>query len=377
MYAENFGDNSFSPYGGRGYTSLVDTRLLELRSGLFFHYPRSSGGRGKSVMFFLPFWENPSIKESNNANLAEYKVINRNGSLFAHTGTRSRKISVDFTLTLPHIYQSHNSVEKAVHNMAYLAKDITYKEREKFRQLNAYNSNLEVMEALGFRGQHKDVNGAQEAYNQWRRAWMAIHHGEEDTSWTKNIKSALTDSEYFLHNSPTVNDDPLLSFVKPQIERNQQRRTNFAQKLLKTAADTTRVKSEAKATAKNDKFLRMVRSVSYLIDIVRSSITNNAETTSLSPPMVRIRNGAMYRDTPCICKGYKISVDDKAGMDLRTLLPNRIKISLDLLEVRTGNFGSFSPGEYIDRDNLVGWEAVIGGSGFDPGELTGEKASVG
>jgi len=376
MYAENFGNNSFSPYGGRGYTSLVDTRLLELRSGLFFHYPRSSGGRGKSVMFFLPFWENPSIKESNNANLAEYKVINRNGSLFAHTGTRSRKITVDFTLTLPHIYQSYNSIEKAVHNMTYLAKDITYLEREKFRQLNAYNSDLEGMEALGFRGQHKDVNGAKESYEQWKRAWMAIHHGEEDTAWLKKINDLQSTGDFIATNSPAVQDDPLLSFAKQSVDERTAKRA-FAQKFLKAGIDMSRVKAEAKATAKNANFLRMVRSVAYLVDIVRSSITNNAETTSLSPPMVRIRNGAMYRDTPCICKGYKISVEDKAGMDLRTLLPNRIKISLDLLEVRTGNFGSFSPGEYIDRDNLVGWEAVIGGSGFDPGELKGEKASVG
>ena len=85
--------------------------------------------------------------------------------------------------------------------------------------------------------------------------------------------------------------------------------------------------------------------------------------------MIRVRHGAMYRDTPCICKSYKISVDDKMGMDLKTLMPYRIKVTLDLMEVRTGDFGTFSPGEYTKRDNLVGWEAVVGGKGVDPGSL--------
>jgi hypothetical protein len=44
------------------------------------------------------------------AKLAEYNPINRNGSLYAHTGAKSRKISLSFSLSLPHIHQSLKGV---------------------------------------------------------------------------------------------------------------------------------------------------------------------------------------------------------------------------------------------------------------------------
>ena len=373
MYAENFGATSFD-LATNDYKKLVDTRLLELRSGLFFEYPKFKGTSGKKILFFLPFWENPTIRESNNARLAEYNVINRNGTLYAHTGTESRTLTVDFNLTLPHIHNSYGSLHNAISLMNFFSKDIAKSEQNRFFEMNTYGEAPDTGQ-IGGTSVHNPVedlgaNPADEAYEQWKRVWDQIHVGLEKTSWLKDkVKATPTTSEFLLENNPTVNDDPILRFVKEIGDGSRASRSKFAQNFLKMGIDMARVKAEKKATDPNDSFMRTLKSVNYLVDIIRSCIGNNATSTALGPPMIRIRNGAMYRDTLCICKGYKFSVEDEAGMDLRTLMPYRIKVTLDLVEVRTGNFGTFEPGKYTARDNLVGWESTIRKGGFDPGEL--------
>ena len=73
-----------------------------------------------------------------------------------------------------------------------------------------------------------------------------------------------------------------------------------------------------------------------------------------------------------VCKSYNIAYEDKeVGYDLETLTPRRMKISLDLAEIRVGNFGKYSKGKVIERDNLAGWESVIDRPlTTDPGKLT-------
>ena len=79
----------------------------------------------------------------------------------------------------------------------------------------------------------------------------------------------------------------------------------------------------------------------------------------------------MYQDVPCICKNYSLSFNEAMGYDLKTLLPRQIRITMNLEEVRTGDFGEFDPTSQNTRirDNLAGWEAVIEKStmSLDPG----------
>ena len=76
---------------------MFDQRLLPQRARLEFHYPTDD------MIIFLPFYENPTITETQTANYAEYNPVGRAGSLYAYTGAKSRKIKLKLKYTLPHL----------------------------------------------------------------------------------------------------------------------------------------------------------------------------------------------------------------------------------------------------------------------------------
>ena len=99
----------------------------------------------------------------------------------------------------------------------------------------------------------------------------------------------------------------------------------------------------------------------YWVNIIRSSVINNASNPLYGPPIVRLSHGILYEDVPCICKDYSLSYNESAGFNIDTLLPRQIKVTMKLEENRTGDFGEFN-GESQNtrtRDNLAGWEAVV------------------
>jgi len=83
-----------------------DNRLLERRSRLSFHYPTAG------IIVFIPFYENPTITESKQASLVEYNPLARSGSLFAYTGAKSRRITVEATFTLPHLLNFDMGIDR-------------------------------------------------------------------------------------------------------------------------------------------------------------------------------------------------------------------------------------------------------------------------
>jgi hypothetical protein len=121
---------------------------------------------------------------------------------------------------------------------------------------------------------------------------------------------------------------------------------------------------------KNQLKYRVIDLIIYWTNIVRSSVVNYAKNPIYGPPIIRLNHGILYQDIPCVCTSYSIDFEEQAGYDLDTLLPRKIKISMKLEELRTGDFGDFEPkGEAVKRDNLAGWEAVVLGetNSMDPG----------
>jgi hypothetical protein len=57
---------------------------------------------------------------------------------------------------------------------------------------------------------------------------------------------------------------------------------------------------------------------------------------------------------------------EDAGYEVQTVTPKRVSINLELVESRTGNYGSFVAGDPINGDNLTGWESMIETSNMDP-----------
>jgi len=106
--------------------------------------------------------------------------------------------------------------------------------------------------------------------------------------------------------------------------------------------------------------------VMWWVNLVRSSVINNAEKSLEPPPLIRLSHGIMYNDIPCICTDYRIDNDENAGYDLKTFFPRKLKIKMDLEEIRIGNFGKYYPGLETFGDNLAGWEAIIEHGTKDP-----------
>ena len=83
---------------------------------------------------------------------------------------------------------------------------------------------------------------------------------------------------------------------------------------------------------------------------------------------VHYKKHRVFRETEDVIF-YDISVEEDAGYDLKTLLPNRMRITLNTSELRTGDFSSFRPGSPVKRDTVAGWEALGEFGTTDPGYL--------
>lgn len=112
---------------------------------------------------------------------------------------------------------------------------------------------------------------------------------------------------------------------------------------------------------------KVIDIIMYWVNMIRSSALNNSIDPTYGPPLIRLNHGILYQDIPCVCSDYKIGMDDAAGYDLKTMLPRTIQISMNLMEYRSGNFSKYDVTKVIERDNIVGWESIIGGSNtIDP-----------
>ena len=85
----------------------LDVRIdqkLEQDAKLVFKFPHPTGNK-PAFSRTCPFFENPTIKEEQTANLIKYDVIGRSGNVFGYTGAKSRTFNISFFITLPHILE--------------------------------------------------------------------------------------------------------------------------------------------------------------------------------------------------------------------------------------------------------------------------------
>ena len=301
-----------------------DTRLLEQRARLEFHYPK------EDIIIFIPFFENPEISESKNANLIEYNPLGRAGSLFAYTGAKSRKIKLKATYTLPHLEMFGKSM-RVENYRRLLDADSKETQRELFTKWSK---------------QKKGVAVPSPSLEEEKRYVRLMH---EDLGMERVIGNARN-AEAF---SPM---------------------RKGALALALAGGISGSVKKDA------DEFVNMVNlqnkhkvmdTLIFFTNVFRTSVDNDASNPLYGPPLIRLTYGTMYQSIPCICKGVSIEWGgNEYGYDLETLTPRRVIFDLDLVEVRVGDFGTYEPATIVQRDNLAGWESVINSPlTIDPGQL--------
>ena len=328
----------------RASTSVLSLRDLELRAGLFFQYPQFEA-TDKTLLFFLPFWENPEITEMKEANLVEYDLINRGSTMFVNTGAKARSLTIEFPLTINHIMRSYNSVLSA---KALIQSVFTKSEKERF----------DIIE--------KPSKESISPTNQVTRHWRETLLNSLEDAGDETIKNARTKQS-----------DKLNTWLQtdPFILEEEGRAEQYGPEAVAAVEDVENKRLAYEAFRNNNGMsetsLRALDSLSFILDIIRTSVAPNQQNTVLGPPLIRVRHGTMYLDVPCICKNFNIRIEEEAGYNLRTLTPNRITVTMTLVEVRTGDFGTFHPTVPVQRDNIAGWESTLEHGTTDPGLIRG------
>ena len=279
----------------------IDRQLPE-RSKLVFYFPNPDESESKFTTVELPFFENIVVSESKRARYVTYKPLSRHSDIYGYTGADSRKFSLEFSLSIPHIMAEYpNYVNLDLMKRPTKKKLITNPESH-FG--NTQNSTSTPGQAEKFAGEYREyVKGT-------------------DTGSLQNVLSNLVSQDSY-------NSKDAIDLINSEFDR-----------------------------PINDIDKKTVEIVLYWTNVVRSSVITNSRNPILGPPIVRFSHGVLYQDIPCIVQDYSVSHQDHI-YDLDTLMPHYIDFKLNLEEFRTGDFGSFEKYTPIKRDNLAGFEAVI------------------
>lgn len=305
-----------------GTATKIDTRP-QVENRLIFEFPSSDGGPILSRV--CPFFENPRITETQQANLVTYDVLGRAGSFFGYTGAKSRAYNVEFYLTLPHI------INTAAHEL--------------FTQPPMPMSKKEKKKAF--------FDKRREVGNKTRESKAALTYEVKRKELLTMINNGLT--------SPTLSfGGGLGGAITQAIEFQQNSSPEYA------------LAQDLDAYQKPFLYAQAVQMVLFWIKLIRASVLNNQRYPSLGPPIIRLKFGELYDYISCLATKYSVSWDDIAGYDVVTLLPNRIKVTLSLVQVQRnpGTERTYNPEDAQQSRNrsneiLSGWESFEGESWED------------
>lgn len=304
-------------------------RFFSERAFIRFVFPDRNNAITKRYSIKLPLYETPMITESKSPRYGKYKILGRNSDIYTFHGADSRVVTLAFNLTLPHLYETINSL--ASYQFAYTKMESTKYEKDRFKS-NIFAETINLDNTVS-----QEVNKIQE------------------TAGRSSIKSHADAFNSNFQNGGS-------SFFTGLVSDGLGAITNA----IRGIGDFF-FGAESSRTEKVDR--EKIKAIYYFwINLIRASVVGS-EKGDLGPPTIRFSFGPMYQDNPFIVTRYEMSVDDLAGYDLETLLPHRVKITLSLEELRVGDFGTHKPEQKattIKGDNVAGWESVIDYGTMDP-----------
>jgi hypothetical protein len=307
----------------RSSKSKFNKRALQERSHLLFEFPQPNG---KVYRSYLPFLENCQITENGKSNLQEYSLLGRSNSLHAYLGARSRNLNVTFKITFLHLLDLIG--REGLDDKFRKHFTLFYETKESARRAFFLISNLGPEAGIA--------------------SELAANIRDGGTKIGKGIEHARLHREFYQKiaglkvQQPGLFDrgiNEILTFLGSPLQSEDQRYAELN---------------------------KLVDLVIFWINLIRSSIKNNSENTTLGCPIVRLTHGVMYNNIPCIVENYSIRIVEEAGYDVQTLLPKQLEVNLSLVENRIGNFGEFEATKIVEGDNHVGWEAVLESNNMDP-----------
>lgn len=326
----------------------IGERFLEDRAYLLITYPEKKEDQvvysGKKAK--IPFYETPMITESQTPRYAKYQLLGRNSNLMSFLGADSRTFNLSFTLTLPHLqfFLKESPWES-------LSEKV---ESAKFDIKSETQNTPAVITDPRIPGVKIKVNNVNDGA---LLDSLAEERGFKDFQAQDGFKS--TDTIRY-HEDDFLNlRAQELGVGAEALRANQESEGGFIAEGLAALLP----EPEPEKTVMDIK-----AAFYYYINLLRSTTIGSARM-GLGPPIVRLNFGPLYQDVPCITTKYDLSVEGPAGYDKKTLLPNRVKFTLNLMEVRVGNFGSHldiyadSPDPF---DDVPTWESVLKHGTVDP-----------
>ena len=281
---------------------------LEERGYLAFNYAFDPAGGTEHTTRILPFFETPQISESRMANYVNSKIYLRNDLARLYTYTKPRKIILNFHMTVPHCAEYFRGnwdwLEKKGDSLGGTTTDIGKKQIEEY--LNAIV------------------------------AW--------DVSQQKSV-DAIPQQSMAQERDPFSGE-----ILSSPAGNNSEQFNNYMHKA---------------AHIPSKKMHQVMDFLHYAVNHIRSSVVNSGGERISGPPIVMLKHGSLYNNVPCIVKQYKISVQENAGYETRTLFPNRIKINMTLEEMR-GMHGNLHTDSSVVAGDLPGWASILTLGHSDP-----------
>jgi len=314
------------------YTHLNNIdRALERRSYLKFNYPKKTSDTQPSKIILLPFYQNPKIRESKRARYVKYGPLSRSSELFTYVGAEARNIDLNFSMTIDHLVNYYMNWE------TFVLESGTTPEQEKAK---FFTAQLPTGTKTASTSSKELWAGSTPTGQRGNSAELTKEYMERVDMDFADI-SELADTPINPDLYDPVLGNPISLGVALDSQHNAQTTINSI------------------TSKKQGKRAQVIDIMTFWANVVRTSVTNHSQNTVLGPPIIRLNHGILYRDVPFVCMDYRIEEDERAGMDINTLLPRVLKISMKLQEIRAGNFQGYKVSEIDSRDCVAGWEAVI------------------
>ena len=273
----------------------------------------------------LPFIENPVFNESRAANYAENNILGRNEQARLYTGSKARRIDTRFTYTLPHLahFIPTDTIVTEMSKAGYTQKELS--------QVKEYITNIISQDVTHDALEMQYENDPFEFTLEDNRVTRP-----DQVPGPSNIPEDLATRE----SGPR---GPFLS--------------------EKGVYDSVWNAFMIKSLVANKRETELLSLMQSAINHIRSCVVGTSTRGPFGPPIVELKWGSLYNEVPCIVKDYRIELNDKAGYNTKTLLPQQIDVSLTLEEINQAHpslNGLKSP-----TDRLPGYETITQLNRFD------------
>ena len=351
-------------------SARLGERFFEDRAYLLLVYPEKTNKPSKSIYsdkkVKIPFYENPVITETQTPRYATYKLLGRNSDLYSFLGSDSRQISLTFNFTLQHL-------QHFMKESPWTSKEYLYSKVSKFSVVRAgyqkltdrRNQRREEINTFNPNFNSSPQQSSIQDYNDMRRNDMAakldvesnIQNSVDDYYNQDAIRSVDAIAAYEAEHQELIAKEFGVDIDK--YRQNAGKNSGF----LSDGLDFMNSLFEQEPA---EELMNVKAIFYYYINLLRST-TLGSQELGLGPPVVRLNYGPLYQDVPCLVNKYDISIDNIAGFVKKTLLPNRVKITLSMNEVRLGDLTTHAPEQFGESDdNVATWESIFKYGTIDP-----------